>query len=191
MKFRRPRIEQKPSSNLKPKRLDLNEEQLTLQRAIAELSLEQVLFLDLMVHSALEKPSLEIRGVSAGLRFYSPDDVAKATGLSKQTVVKFTCGYLRLVKRGDESAEDFRKRFLLADRPDAPGGFFQLISSRVLLFCLLAPTQMRGEKLALKSIREFLASSKILAPSSPRRIHANSVVTTWETSKVSPQTPRT
>ncbi len=179
----------------KPKRLDLNEHQLSLQRLISEISTEDLIFLEGEIHRFLPPGMLKSPlYFKRGLRFYGVQDVMAVTGLSKQTVDKYVDGYLRIVRREGESAGDFSNRRLLADRPDAPllknlpeveienKSETRLVSSRVLLFLILAPAQVKGDKPYLEALRKILPESSFLQAGKPTPIHKNSSVKTWEVS---------
>lgn len=177
---------------VKPKRLDLNEHQLSLQRTISEISTEDLVFLEGEIHRTLPPGTLNSPlYFRKGLRYYFPEDVQFATGLSKSSVDKYIDGYLRVVRRKDESSEDFRKRKEFVDRPDAPllknlpevepsGKDFRLISSRILIFLVLAPAQIKGDKPNLVVLRKLLSEASALQAGKPKPIHKNSSVTTWE-----------
>lgn len=181
---------------LKPKRLDLNEHQLALHRLLSEISVGDLVFLEGEIHRSLPPGVLESRAhFRKGLRYYTPGDILSATGLSKQTVDKYVHGFLRIVRREGESTAEFNKRKMLADRPDAPllenlpevegvDKFeVRLVSSRVLIFLILAPTQVRGAAApALKQLRKLLSEASLLQAGRPRPIHQNSSVTSWEVS---------
>ena len=192
--LKRKRLGTDPTPNLKAKRVDLNEGQLALQRLVENLPVEELVYLEGEIHKILPPGALETRLRRKGLRFYSPKEVASATGLSLKTVYKYVDGFLRVVRREGETQEDFRKRAVLADRSDAPllqrlsdfereglpAGEIRLISSRVLIFLILAPTGVRGEKPLLENLRKILSESSILDSGRPTPIHRNSNVTTWE-----------
>jgi len=195
MKIKKAKKRLVPAPLLKPKRLDLNEHQLALHRLLSELSIEDLVFLEVEIHSSLPPGVLESRDhFRKGLRYYTPGDILLATGLSKQTVAKYIDGFLRIVRREGESTEEFNKRKVLADRPDAPllanlpgvEGVdkyeVRLVSSRVLIFLILAPTQVRGAKPLLTLLRKLLSEASVLQAGRPRPIHKNSSVTSWEVS---------
>lgn len=190
MKIRKARKKVEQTPLLKPKRVDLNEAQLHLQRKLSELAIPDLTLLEgevLRVHDRLKAC-----GHSAGVSFYKPSEIAQCLGLSMQTVVKYTDGYLRIVRREEESVEDFRKRKRKALRSDAPTDTlpkaevpedYRVLSSRVLLFLILAPAQVRGGNPGLKLLRELLSGSSHLQAGRPLPIHKNSGVTTWEVSR--------
>jgi hypothetical protein len=181
------RVEEAPL--LKPKRVDLNEAQLHLQREVSEISLPDLALLEGEVLRAHE--SLKACSHSGSISFYKPSEIAQCLGLSKQTVEKYADGYLRIVRREQESLEEFRERKLKAHRLDAPVGVlpradvpedFRVLSSRVLVFLVLAPTQVRGDNPNLKSLRETLSGISQLQACRSLPIHKNSGVTTWQVS---------
>lgn len=178
---------------LKPKRLDLNEHQISLQRKISEISTEDLISLEGEIHRTFPQGTLSSPiYFRKGLRYYFPEDVQSVTGLSKKTLEKYIEGYLRVVRRQEESSEDFSKRKKLVDRPDAPvvknvseedpSKDFRLISSRILIFLILAPAQVKGDKPNLRHLRKLLSESSTLQKGSPKPIHRNSSVTTWSVS---------
>jgi hypothetical protein len=174
----------------KPKRLDLNEDQIFLQRKISEASQSEVFSWEEEIQRTLPEGSLPADFVRDGIRFYAPTKVAQVLGVSHPTVNKYTEGYLRIVRREGENPKDFRERRNKTSRPDSPltseifpSIFHQdswLISSRVLIFLILAPAQIRTDNPHLRSLRSSLEGRSSLKAGRPLPIHKNSGVTTWE-----------
>jgi hypothetical protein len=50
----------------------------------------------------------------------------------------------------------------------------------MLIFLVLAPTQVRGDNPELKQLRKTLSESSLLVAGRPAPIHKNSNVTTWK-----------
>jgi hypothetical protein len=183
-----------PEPLLKPKRLDLNEAQLLLQRQVSEISTEDLIFLEGEIHRILPPGALETCFRRKGLRYYRPQDLIQVLGVSEQTFDKYADGYLRLVRREGETPREFYARKVQANRPDAPlvkdlpeGAEacedYRLISSRILIFLVLAPAQVKGNKPNFKLLRELLSGCSQLQVGRPLPIHKNSGVTTWEVSR--------
>ena len=183
----------------KPKRVDLNENQLALRRLIADLAVEEVVYLEGLIHKSLTG-SLPSKALRRGVRFYDPNTLQEALGLSPDTAEKYTDGYLRLVRRDDESPEEFYLRKRKANREDAPlvdktelmeavsPKTYRLISSRVLLFLLLGPTSVRRVegnpgKQKYAELRKQLSEVSFLKISRPLKIQSNSSVISWTVEK--------
>ena len=172
----------------------MNEAQLLLQRQVSEISPEDLIFLEGEIHRVLPQGSLETCFRRKGLRYYRPRDLIQVLGISEQTFDKYADGYLRLVRREGETPQEFYARKVQARRLDAPRvkdlpegveacGDFRLVSSRILIFLVLAPAQVKGDKPNFKMLRELLSGSSHLQAGRPLPIHKNSGVTTWEVSR--------
>lgn len=191
MKIRRPIQRKAVPPKTKPKRLDLNPRQQALLRKIEGLSQEEVASFEAQVVSRGNWYLGPTYVCPEGDRYYHPTEVALYLGWSAATVENYTDRYLRLVRREGETAKEFRARKAKADRADAPlvsrlkhevdaEGAYRLISPRVLMFVVLAPTQVRGEHRDF--IRE-LRQISTLPPGKAQPIGATSSVTRWEVEK--------
>lgn len=162
----------------KPKRVDLNEAQLHLQRKLSELPEGDLSPLWGAILQAYPELLFSLGGGKAG----SPE-VAKALGVSRATIDKYVYSYLRVVQREGESAAEFQLRKAQV-RPTADAYLLQdgnwVLSPRMLIFLVLAPTQVRGDNPELKQLRKTLSESSLLVAGRPAPIHKNSNVTTWK-----------
>lgn len=189
MKIRRPIQRKAVPPKTKPKRLDLNPRQQALLRKIEGLPREEIVSFEAQVVSRGNWYLGPTYVCPEGHRYYHPTEVALYLGWSAATVENYTDRFLRLVRREGETAKEFRARKGKADRADAPlvsrfkhevEGTYRLISARVLMFIVLAPTQVRGEhRDFIRELRQISA----LPPGKAQAIGATSSVTRWEVEK--------
>lgn len=115
-------------------------------------------------------------------RFYRSPEVSKVLGISPQTIERYIYGYLRIVRREEETSAEFHARktqvLKTAEAYRTPQEHWML-SARILIFLVMAQTQVRGFNPTLKLLRKSLAESSRLDVCRPLPIHKNSGVTTW------------
>jgi hypothetical protein len=185
VKVRRPIQRRVEKPLLKPKRLDLNPGQFAILRRLEGLTPVEARSL---VHRALKSGSWKLDPAyqRGAFFFWDPKDLSSFLGWSGPTVEKYTDLFLRIVRREGESAQEFRERKSKANPEEAPltsslpgwnpGEAPRLVSDRIFLFLILAPTQIRGKN---RDLVEFLRAELELPSGKPQKIGPTSPVVKW------------
>jgi hypothetical protein len=168
MRLKKPKRRFDVPAQTKPKRTDLNETQKRLLKRVLSLRGADVLQAELRVMQGGIPGEVLIPNARKGATsFYDPKRVAAFLGWSKPTIERYMYLYLRIVRRPGESPADYRERKNAANPDSAPlvssfehtGGDLskvrRLLSSRILIFLVLAPAYLKGEnRQALRDLRE-------------------------------------
>ena len=175
----------------KPKRTDLNEAQFRVYNRIRTLPNSEILQAELRVlQGGVEGEKLIPVARKGATSFYDPVQVARFLGWSPETVEKYMYLYLRVVRRDDESAAEYRARKLGAAPESAPllknferapgvdpSKTVRLLSTRILVFLVLAPTYLKGGgQKALQDLRSDFEEVGLKSGRAKRILKGSSVV---------------
>ena len=158
------------------KRLDLNPKQRNLLDKVNNLSVTDLnIFLDILKQ---EYPTLP--NVTTG--FFDPIAIGKVLGISHVTMDLYTHLYLRIVKREDESSNEYKTRKIVTESDlcplqTTPSGYHRVINPRCLLFCVLAPTRVNNTK--LKQVREEISKKLNTSVAKSSIISSNEQTRHW------------
>jgi hypothetical protein len=194
MKLRKPKRRVAIPAKVQAKRLDLNPAQRIVLRRIKEMPSEQVLLMEGMILSLSGTPyALVPRFWSEGVSFYDPRQVAGFLGWSHSTIERYMYCYLRIIRREGEAAKDYRLRKRASNPAEAPliatinpighcaPESHRLMSSRMLLFMVMGPTQVKGkDREFIHQLRKRLTEAAHFSAAKAQRIGPNASVTHFE-----------
>lgn len=194
MRLKKPKRRFDVPAQTKPKRTDLNETQKRVLKRVLSMRGEDVLQAELRVMQGGVSGEVLIPNARKGATsFYDPKRVAAFLGWSKATVERYMYLYLRIVRRPNEPASEYRARKLAANPDSAPlvsdfehvGGdvrkTHRLLSSRILIFLVLAPAYLKGDdRQALRDLRDEFQEFG-LKSGKAKKIGSNSSVIRWVT----------
>jgi hypothetical protein len=197
MKFRKTQRRVETPAVTKPKRTGLNLQQIALLQQVRDLPAEDILRAEEAIHEARVGRQLGLTVVGR-TTFYDPRHIAEFLGWSIQTVTRYLYAYLRVIRRDDETAREFRQRRSAADPDAAPllstiskgadlgthPKTYRLVSTRILVWLVMAPTYLKGDdpdgkRDVLRQLREDLSAGG-LKSGKAKKIGANASVTSWE-----------
>lgn len=172
MKVRKAKKRFEPKPKLQPKRVDINTHQRTVLDVVYKAE-ETVLtgfetLLGEVLGGALQK---------SPTGFWNPESCAYHLGVSPASFENYIMHYLRVVRRTDESAKDYRLRKRSVFTEESPESqsvkpMGRTINTRILLWCVIGPTKTGDHEKGHKhlELREKIVETLGLELGSKRKI---------------------